>query len=435
VGRGDLDARSVGLEPPLPARHSHPSSQIENLLRQVDFDLRGLGVHAADVGRYATRAAGPADVRRGVEFEIDARAADVQVSLSERYVAGQHRSPGRDIDIERVGLDEDRVASDREERIGDRGRRAEQGAEQRERGGELLRRSHGEIGAHPPAARKLALARAEPPATYAAEILLCRSRCRVHTTRRGFSMSASAESKPTSLRFPTRPIRMGQLALRRVLRKGLRHSIRWGVFHAIEAYGDFRLGVDTSASDAWGPEAYRGINGHHYVPLQYALLRSLLRDIRRGRRDVRADVFLDFGSGKGRVVLAAARYPFKRVLGVEIVESLNEIARGNIAIARRRLRAPVEVVTTDATKLDVPDDVTVIYLYNPFLGEVLSSVQKNIERSLIRKPRNLRLYYACPVEIGDSFAALPWVTSSRALSTGVLTNHYLVVHEHSASPG
>jgi SAM-dependent methyltransferase len=236
-----------------------------------------------------------------------------------------------------------------------------------------------------------------------------------------------------SISLPKNPIRLGYRAVRRVFREGLRDSVRWGVFHAIEQYGDRRLGVDTVGAEDWGPEAYRGINGNHYLPLQYALVRRMLRDVREGLRDVRREVFLDYGSGKGRVVLAAAQHPFKRVLGVEIVERLNDIARSNIAAAKRQLRAPIELVTTDATTFEMPDDVTVVYLYNPFLGEVLPEVQNKIGRSLSRKPRNLRLYYACPVEIGDSFAALPWVTASRALSTGVLTNHYLVVHEHRAA--
>jgi SAM-dependent methyltransferase len=158
----------------------------------------------------------------------------------------------------------------------------------------------------------------------------------------------------------------------------------------------------------------------------------MFRDVRRAGGELNRHVFFDYGSGKGRAVLAAARYPFKRVLGLEIVEALNEIARTNIALAKPRLKAPVEVLTADATTFDIPDDVTIVYLYNPFLGEVLPAVQKKIETSLSRRPRSLRLYYACPVEIGDSFAGLPWVTSSRALSTGVLTNHYLAVHEHSA---
>ena len=42
------------------------------------------------------------------------------------------------------------------------------------------------------------------------------------------------------------------------------------------------------------------------------------------------DVFVDFGSGKGRVVWQAAQYPFARVVGVEISAQLNAVARRNI---------------------------------------------------------------------------------------------------------
>lgn len=234
---------------------------------------------------------------------------------------------------------------------------------------------------------------------------------------------------PVPVSVPT-PIRAGQRALRRVLRKGLVDSIRWGLFHAIEWEGDRRLGVDTAADEEWGPEAYRGTSGNHYLPLPYAVLRNVFRDVRRSCGGPKREVFFDYGSGKGRAVLAAARHPFKRVFGVELVQDLNEVARSNIAAAKGQLRAPVDVVTADAKTFVVPDDVTVVYLYNPFLGDVLSGAQQEIARSLSRKPRALRIYYAYPVEVADSFRGLPWVTSSRALSTGVLTNHYLVVHEH-----
>ena len=61
------------------------------------------------------------------------------------------------------------------------------------------------------------------------------------------------------------------------------------------------------------------------------------------------DVFLDLGSGKGRVVLEAARRPFRRVIGVEISPELNAIAARNLEASRRRLRAQdVRFITADA---------------------------------------------------------------------------------------
>jgi len=120
----------------------------------------------------------------------------------------------------------------------------------------------------------------------------------------------------------------------------------------------------------------------------------------RGMRGCRVgpeDAFLDYGSGRGRVLLQAARYPFGRVIGLEQNEPDCEIARSNASIAARRLRCPrIEVVQADATAWPVPDDVTYIYMFNPFWGETFTAVLDRVGESLDRRPRPLTLIYANP---------------------------------------
>lgn len=109
------------------------------------------------------------------------------------------------------------------------------------------------------------------------------------------------------------------------------------------------------------------------------------------------DVFIDFGSGKGRVVYQAAQFPFKRVIGVEIAEELNRIARYNIDHNRDRLICgDVELVTEDAVSYQVPDNVTVAYFYHPFEGRIFARVIDNLVASLDRNPRQLRIIYVYP---------------------------------------
>ncbi len=134
----------------------------------------------------------------------------------------------------------------------------------------------------------------------------------------------------------------------------------------------------------------------YYKPSHWLTLRRVLR-----QRDVRKDdVFIDFGSGKGRVVLeAAARYPFKRVIGVELSEELNAVARRNLEKLSGRLICPdVQLVTSDALEYQVPDDVTIAYFYNPFTGATFASVMDRLVRSLDRNPRRVRIVYGNPVE-------------------------------------
>lgn len=109
------------------------------------------------------------------------------------------------------------------------------------------------------------------------------------------------------------------------------------------------------------------------------------------------DVFLDLGSGMGRAVyLAAARYKFKRVIGVEISPRLHAIAQQNIDANRHRLRAPVELVCSDAGSYDIPTDVTVVYLYNPFSGDTFAEVARRLIASFDSNPRRIRVLYRTP---------------------------------------
>jgi hypothetical protein len=139
----------------------------------------------------------------------------------------------------------------------------------------------------------------------------------------------------------------------------------------------------------------------HFHPDRVKYEPSGWRFLRRGlkRREVTKDaVFVDFGSGKGRVVYeAAARYSFARVIGVEISERLNEVARSNIERNRKRLKCKdVELVTCDAAVYAIPDDMTFGYFYFPFAGDTFRVVVENIVASLERKPRRVRLIYASP---------------------------------------
>ena len=124
----------------------------------------------------------------------------------------------------------------------------------------------------------------------------------------------------------------------------------------------------------------------------------LYRGLRGSRIDA-SDAFLDYGSGKGRVLLHAARRPFARVTGIELDPDECAFARANLARAARagRLRAgATEVLEVDATSWPVPDDVMFVYLFNSFKGEILESALQRLIDSVDCRPRPLRLIYANP---------------------------------------
>jgi 16S rRNA G966 N2-methylase RsmD len=127
-----------------------------------------------------------------------------------------------------------------------------------------------------------------------------------------------------------------------------------------------------------------------YRPSSWLVLRELFHNLEVAEDDT----FVDIGSGMGRVVLMAARRPFKRVIGVERSERLNEVARSNIARYRHRLVCTdIEFVSADALHWEIPDDLTVVYLFAPFPPEVFERLVERLVASVERAPRSLRVIY------------------------------------------
>jgi len=133
-----------------------------------------------------------------------------------------------------------------------------------------------------------------------------------------------------------------------------------------------------------------------YIPSAWWVLRWLLPQSSVSS----SDVFVEFGCGKGRIVLDAAhRYRFRTVVGVDLSSELTAVARELVDQQGHKLRCPdVRLVTQDATEFAIPDDMTHAYMFNPFNGSTFARVCDNIVESLDHAPRALRLIYVNPVE-------------------------------------
>jgi SAM-dependent methyltransferase len=117
--------------------------------------------------------------------------------------------------------------------------------------------------------------------------------------------------------------------------------------------------------------------------------------------------FLDIGSGKGRVLLIAARFPFGRVVGFEHSEQLNEVAASNARQFAKHYpdMVPVELVCGDAKRLPLPDGPLVIFLFNPMTREATTEFAASVKASYQRNPRKIIcLYYYAGY--ADEFAKL-----------------------------
>jgi len=109
--------------------------------------------------------------------------------------------------------------------------------------------------------------------------------------------------------------------------------------------------------------------------------------------------FVDLGSGKGRALLLASRFPFRRIMGVEIAPELSAAAEANLG----RFSAPwqvcreIEVHNGDAAEFAFPAEPLVLFLFQPFLAPVLRRCLNNLMRSLAADPREVYVVYVNPV--------------------------------------
>jgi SAM-dependent methyltransferase len=142
-----------------------------------------------------------------------------------------------------------------------------------------------------------------------------------------------------------------------------------------------------------------GYQAIDYHSLRWSLERLAIND---------HDVFLDYGSGMGRAVIFAARFPFRKVIGVELSPYLYDISRRNLVSARSRLKcSDVQLINADAVNYELPPEVTVIHFYNSFVGNVLDAVVGKIRASLASCPRDLAVIYQAPRWAKNRFSNLP----------------------------
>lgn len=111
----------------------------------------------------------------------------------------------------------------------------------------------------------------------------------------------------------------------------------------------------------------------------------------------RDEAFIDFGCGKGQVLALASRFPFGRVIGLDLSPSLIATAERNAERIRGRARCgAIELVEMNALDYPIPDDLTVAYFHMPFPTSVFEVVVGHIAESLTRTPRPFRMVYLFP---------------------------------------
>jgi hypothetical protein len=159
---------------------------------------------------------------------------------------------------------------------------------------------------------------------------------------------------------------------------------------------DWDYRVDTTGATVGWRDRLLGLFHSPYQPTDPALFHEMLAALGIPFAEF---AFIDIGSGKGRVLLMAAAYPFRRILGIELFPALHHIAEENIRKYKNDAQQcfAIESICADARRFAFPDEPLLLYLFNPLPEAGLREMLQNLERSLQEHPRPVCLLYHNPL--------------------------------------
>jgi SAM-dependent methyltransferase len=175
--------------------------------------------------------------------------------------------------------------------------------------------------------------------------------------------------------------------------------------HRRRRYGDMEFDweyrVNTTAATVTWRSRLLGMLNSTYQPIppeQFREMMTALADRLGGDKTLSGFTFIDIGSGKGRALLLASQFGFRRIIGVELLPELDQVARENILqFEQHGETSRIELICGDATTFCLPVEPMVIFLFNPLPEAALRAFLENTERSLLEFPRPTFVVYANPI--------------------------------------
>jgi len=168
------------------------------------------------------------------------------------------------------------------------------------------------------------------------------------------------------------------------------------IYHEIR--GEKKYGISTSGYDELKHLQEKGIDISHstiYMPVNYYMLEKMMTEMSKLPHQKN---FLDIGCGKGRAMVVAAHYGFKKIAGIDISKEFVDETKRNLAVVQQKFpQASLDVMLQDAFYYHIPADISVIFIFNPFDEVIMSGVVENILISQEKNPRTIWVIYINPL--------------------------------------
>ncbi len=159
--------------------------------------------------------------------------------------------------------------------------------------------------------------------------------------------------------------------------------------HGVDTEGEFDGWTYLSdleiASTNW-------IEGNNYTPIEPLRFERVIASLDIAFEEY---MFVDFGSGKGRALLLASEFPFKRIIGLEFSPELHRIAEDNLRHYRseRQKCSDIQCRNVDFVEFALPLEPLVLFFFDPCQLRVLTEVVARIGQSMLASPRPLYVAY------------------------------------------
>lgn len=180
-----------------------------------------------------------------------------------------------------------------------------------------------------------------------------------------------------------------------------------------QRYGDMEYDWENRVNTTSGTVGWRarllGLFYSPYQPTEPSLFREMMAYLPIAFEQFTFEqfTFIDLGSGKGRTLLLASEYPFKKIVGVELIAELHRAAEENIRAYRsaKQRCLQIEAVCADAGEFRFPAEPLVLYLFNPLPESGMRRLIASLGKSLAANPRMVYVLYHNPLHervIGES---------------------------------
>ena len=178
-----------------------------------------------------------------------------------------------------------------------------------------------------------------------------------------------------------------------VVKRRARYLMDYGVW---DWFFDKWNGIESAGAAIPSELTVSGPNGAMatpYLPVRPPIFQRALSAL---KIDYPKFVFVDVGSGKGRAVFLASRFPFHKLIGVEFAKELYEQAVKNSRVWSVDDPHRINFVWQDILEFEFPLRPSVLFLYHPFGPEVMRALLDRIRSSVENCPREVIMIYVNP---------------------------------------